>query len=141
MYEIKVYNQKELDSLDKKFTEYTKIYLIDSKFILNEAWGNSSVVARENSSVEAWGNSIIKTFETKIIKSLKEESILINIDNESTVEYIDDTATVLNKKKQYYNINNFCDIYKKNLINDKKIKLYKSVNPNNRKDFYTNTIK
>ena len=66
--EIAVKTQEELDRIPKDFTGtvYIKFGTASSPAIVRnkfgyrvEAWGNSSVVARENSSVVAWGNSQI----------------------------------------------------------------------------------
>ena len=63
--EVAVTNQEEMDAIpdDFKGRIYIKSELriiVNKKYYWNvEAWGNSSVVARENSSVVAWGNSQI----------------------------------------------------------------------------------
>jgi len=40
-----------------------------------EAWGNSSVVARENSSVEAWGNSSVEARENSSVVARGNSSV------------------------------------------------------------------
>ena len=66
--EITVKSQKELDMIPKDFKGHIYIEfgthynpaVVKNKYCSSvEAWGNSSVIARENSSVEAWGNSQI----------------------------------------------------------------------------------
>ena len=61
MKDIIVSTQAELDALPDKFSEYTRIFIQNTKqrISVTKAWENSSVVARENSSVEAWGNSSV----------------------------------------------------------------------------------
>ncbi len=58
MKQVFVSTQKELDSLPNVFNEFTQIIIKDTKetVYVKEAWENSSVEARENSSVVAWGN-------------------------------------------------------------------------------------
>jgi len=70
MNTIIIKTQDELDQLPEKFNQYTIIEIRLEKNIVisvNKAWGNSSVVARENSSVEAWGNSRVVARENSQI--------------------------------------------------------------------------
>jgi hypothetical protein len=48
---------------------------------------------------------------------------------------------VIVSSRATYNIKNFCDIYSENMASKKYMILYKSVRPDNHKDFYSNTIK
>ena len=67
MKEIIVNTQQEMDAIDVKFDGVIKICGIGINVKLRykyhvEAWGNSSVVARENSSVVARGNVCVRIF-------------------------------------------------------------------------------
>jgi hypothetical protein len=72
MNEIIVRSQKEWNALPEKFEQETLIKIVESTewIYLNEARGNSRVVARENSNVEAWGFSVAfcQSDSCKIIK-------------------------------------------------------------------------
>ena len=51
------------------------------------------------------------------------------------------TTNIIISPRVSYNLKSFCGIYSKNMESKKEIKLYKSVRPDNHKDFYSNTIK
>ena len=118
-----------------------------------EAWENSSVVARENSSVVAWGNSSVVARENSSVEARGNSSVVawenssVNVSDNSHVLVI---GEINNREfKQYDNgsIKKYIDIkYDKSVLdrfkkeNGKQI-LYKSVNPKTDCDFYTGNIK
>jgi hypothetical protein len=88
------------------------------------------------------GNSSAKSHNyTVTIDKLLEQSTLICIDKKCKVVKKEKTANVIISPLVKYNIKSFCAIYSKNMESKKEIKLYKSVRPDNQKDFYTNSIK
>ena len=118
MKEIIVRSQSELDELPIDFdgriiikfgTPFNRA-VVNRKFRYSvEAWGNSSVVARENSSVEAWGNTqAVDCTEKHDIATSGNARIVYNPRN--IAEYLD-----------YYGIQQ----------SDGKAKLYKAVHKRN----------
>ena len=77
MKTIIIKTQRELDALPERFEEYTRIEIRAAiRIIINKAWGNSNVEARENSNVEAWGQSLVRVFSSAIKLALHGFSIL-----------------------------------------------------------------
>ena len=152
MKEIIIKKQKELDALPDSFNQYQEIYINsdpnswlkitktpqNAKIILRESshavlWGSSHAVLRGNSSAKALDESVT-------IDKLLEQATLICIDKKCNIQKKERTATIIISPKVVYNIKSFCDIYGKNLISKKEIILYKTVRPENHRDFYTNSI-
>ena len=105
------------------------------------AWVNSSVEAWGNSSVVAWGNSSVKIYsEYCKIKEAMQESVIIYIGVGGKPEKKEKTASILHKKIVLWDRKSFCRLYNKQIENS-KITLYKSVNPETDCDFYTGKIK
>ena len=89
-----------------------------------------------------YGNGIAKVFSNKnIIKKVLQESVIICICCEPQIIKKSNTSSVILKKKAIHTKQSFIEIYEDNLIDDKHIKLYKSVNPDTLCDFYTGRIK
>ena len=105
------------------------------------AWENSNVVARGNSNVVAMGNSNIKIFsEYCDIKKAMQESVIIYVGVKGKPKKTEKTATVLHKKVAQWTKDSFCELYESQVKN-KKLTLYKSVNPDTFCDFQTGKIK
>ena len=95
MKEIVVKSQSELDALPIDFdgriivkfgTRYNRA-VINRRFLYSvEAWGNSSVVARENSSVVAWGNSSVEAWGNSSVEA-RENSSVVARENSSVVAW------------------------------------------------------
>ena len=107
-----------------------------------EAWENSSVEARENShveawensSVEAWGNSSVVARENSHGKAFDNSRILLC----GTGKWEKYMNAVLQKYiEPLYTKKLFLEIAEKK---KDKVVLYKSVNPDTLRDFYTGTI-
>jgi hypothetical protein len=115
-----------------------------------ELWGSSHAVLRESSHAVLResshavlrGNSSAKSQDkTVVIDKLLEQATLICIDKKCAVREKEATANIIISPPVTYNIKSFCDIYSNNMESKKEIILYKSVRPDNDKDFYTNSIK
>jgi len=105
-------------------------------------WESSHAVLWESSHAELRGNSSAKTQDqTSTIDKLLEQATLICIDKKCKVLKKDRSANIIISPRVTYNIKSFCDIYADNMDSKKEIILYKSVRPDNQKDFYTNSIK
>jgi hypothetical protein len=103
--------------------------------------GSSHAELWESSHAELWGNSSGKVQDkTVVIDKLLEQATLICIDKKCKVAKKDRTANIIVSPRVTYNIKSFCDIYSENLESKKEIILYKSVRPDNHKDFHSNTI-
>ena len=79
MKEIVVKTQAELDALPSLFSEYTYIYIQSEKgnwISVSKAWENSSVEARENSSVVAWENSSVVARENSSVEAWENSSVV-----------------------------------------------------------------
>ena len=108
------------------------------------AWENSSVVARGNSSVVARGNSSVEAWENSILRSLSDDSnitashnsVIILQECKPSVK-ISGHATLVNTTQTKHTINTFNEMHGNG---SDEIILFKSVRPDNNKDFYTNTI-
>ncbi len=76
---IEISTQEELDALPKSFEEYTLIQIKASSSLtifVKVAWENSSVVARENSSVVAWANSSVVARENSSVVAWENSSVV-----------------------------------------------------------------
>ncbi len=155
---IVIKTQNELDALPASFTEWTKIEIRSTeKIYIKQAWGNSSVVARENSSVEAWGNSSVVAWgnssvvaqdfsmiavlsSTVVIKKLLDWSVASLRGVKVKIVKKHKTATVIKTPESIvFTKKSFVDRCEKN--DKESIILYKSVNPQTKCDFQTGTIK
>jgi hypothetical protein len=103
------------------------------------AWENSSVEARENSSVVAWGNSSVEIFNNTVKGIAKHNAILIVTGCDPVIAMQDNAQIVKRAAHWCHTLDSFVDCYNKQ-VKGKSITLYKSVNPQNKKDFYTNSI-
>jgi hypothetical protein len=115
-----------------------------------EAWRNSSVVAWENSSVEAWGNSSVEAWGNSSVEAWRNSSVVAW--ENSHGKAFDNSRILLcgtGKWEKYMNavLQKYVEpLYTKKLfleIAEKKkdkVVLYKSVNPDTLRDFYTGTI-
>ena len=115
-----------------------------------EARGNSSVVAWENSSVEAWGNSSVEAWGNSSVEAWRNSSVVAW--ENSHGKAFDNSRILLcgtGKWEKYMNavLQKYVEpLYTKKLfleIAEKKkdkVVLYKSVNPDTLRDFYTGTI-
>jgi hypothetical protein len=77
---IIVRTQTELEVAFKNLKPSDQLVCIEGKFALSvgmrvEAWGNSSVVARENSSVEAWENSSVEAWGNSSVEAWGNSSV------------------------------------------------------------------
>jgi hypothetical protein len=88
MKTIRIKNQKEWDALPEKFEEFTKIniYCGEKTVVIKGHGENSSVVARENSSVDAWGNSSVVARENSSVVA-RENSRVDAWENSSVVAW------------------------------------------------------
>jgi uncharacterized protein YhfF len=114
------------------------------------AWGNSHVVAWENSSVEAWGNSSVEAWGNSSVEAWRNSSVVAW--ENSHGKAFDNSRILLcgtGKWEKYMNavLQKYVEpLYTKKLfleIAEKKkdkVVLYKSVNPDTLRDFYTGTI-
>jgi len=97
------------------------------------AYGNSTVTACDNSTVTACDNSV--TIEAALMLA-----VIIMIGCVCKIKRKSKTATVIKNKIATHTKQTFKDVYSDNLIDKDTIKLYKSVRPDNHKDFHSNTI-
>jgi len=144
MKEIIIKNQKELDALPDSFNQYQEIYINsdpNSWLKITKTPQNAKIILRGSSHAVLRGNSSAKALDKSVtIDKLLEQATLICIDKKCNIQKKERTATIIISPKVFYNIKSFCDIYGKNLISKKEIILYKTVRPENHRDFYTNSI-
>ena len=157
MKKIEVHSQKEFDDVSKEFDgvivikntieiisvvarENSSVEARENSHVV--AWENSRVVARgnsrveawENSSVEAWGNSSVVARENSHGKAFDNSRILLC----GTGKWEKYMNAVLQKYiEPLYTKKLFLEIAEKK---KDKVVLYKSVNPDTLRDFYTGTI-
>ncbi len=103
-------------------------------------WGNATIQdAGGNATIQTLsGNSTLKIYgESVSVKKAIQDSIIICQDCKPKLPKHDN---IIYTKRAKHDIKSFTDIYS-DLVTGKKIKLYKSVNPETRCDFYTGKVK
>jgi len=122
MKEIIVSTQKELDAAVKKKDCYI-------------------VIKNTTEWINVSGNATIKTFSATVtIESALMLSVIIMIGCVCKIKRKSKTVTVIKNKIATHTKQTFKDVYSGNMLNNDTIKLYKSVRPDNHKDFHSNTI-
>jgi hypothetical protein len=113
------------------------------------AYASSQVRAYGSSQVRAYGSSQVRAFQASMLRierktvkvhCLKQHSVAVFMETETTIEEKDETATVIVTPRPKYTKEIFCDIYKDRVEKD-AITLYKSVRPDTLCDFHTGKIK
>ena len=139
---IVIKNQTELDAIKDDFKEFTCIEIRSTeKIYVTQKWENSSVVARENSSVTGFEFSFILVLSTCVVLKKLKQYTIVRLREKVKIPKKDKTVTVIDHSKieLKYNLKSFLEYYE--ISNEQKIILYKSVNPQTLCDFYTGTIK
>jgi len=157
MKKIEVHSQKEFDDVSKEFDgvivikntiEIISVVARENSSV--EARENSHVVARGNSSVVAWENSRVEAWENSSVEAWGNSSVVAR--ENSHGKAFDNSRILLcgtGKWEKYMNavLQKYIEpLYTKKLfleIAEKKkdkVVLYKSVNPDTLRDFYTGTI-
>jgi hypothetical protein len=109
--------------------------------VVGSVSGNAVVPSvYDNAVVQyVYDNAVVKVFASTVkIERLCQQGIVICMDCKIKPKHKDKTAHIIYSQKQLHNIDSFVNIFE--LGDKKKVKLYKSVKPNNT-DFYTGKIK
>jgi len=133
MKEIIVKTQSELDVISTNFnwviriewgTIYNRIYVTKTYVYSVEAWGNSSVLARENSRVEAWENSSVHLFSDYATVILFMFSVCWKL-AKGKIEKKSKNAIIIEPKYETWTIKQWLE--NNGIKNKKEVILYKRV--------------
>ena len=153
MKEIICSTQKELDSALKEKdviviiqNTKTEVFIYDNSTVTAygnstvRAYGNSTVTAYDNSTVRAYDNSTVRAYDNYVSIEAFMLAVVIMIGCVCKIKK-SKTVQVIKNKIAQYDKKSFVQIHKENILDKDTIKLFKSVRKDNRKDFYTNSIK
>lgn len=153
MNEIIVHTQKELDAAIKIFNvnknyivikNTTEWLSVSGNATIQSVYGNATIQSvYDNATIKSvYDNATIKIFSATVtIESCFMLAVIIMIGCACKIKKKTKTVTVIKNKIAEYNKKSFCQIYQDNFIDKDTIKLYKSVRPDSKKDFHSNTIK
>ena len=159
MKEIICHNQKELDAavklkdveiIFKDTTEWLSvsgnatIQSVSDNATIRYVSGNATIrYVSGNATIQyVYDNATIRVFSPAVtIESCCLMAVIIMTDCVCKIKKKTKTVTVIKNKVAEYDKKSFCEIYHSNLIDKDTIKLYKSVRPDNHKDFHSNKIK
>ena len=167
MKEIICHNQKELDAavklkdveiIFKDTTEWLSvsgnatIRSVSDNATIRYVSGNATIrYVSGNATIQSvsgnatiqyvYDNATIRVFSPAVtIESCCLMAVIIMTGCVCKIKKKTKTVTVIKNKVAEYDKKSFCEIYHSNLIDKDTIKLYKSVQPDNHKDFHTNSI-
>ena len=146
MREIIVHTQKELDAalkekdVDIVIQDTTEWLSVSGNATIRYVYGNATIQSvYGNATIQSvYGNATIKIFSSDVcLESVLMMAVIIMIGCVCKIKKKSKTVTVIQNKKAEYTQKDFINIYG---CDDGYVTLYKSVNPKNGRDFYSDTI-